>query len=99
MEIIPHLRSSTKGGLACVAKSLLQVCPLPSRLCLLDPPPLTSLRSLCPSLFYSSPASTTTDIACFVGENVYSRCVHDPSPHLSPPAQLRAFTPFPPSQP
>ncbi len=28
MEIIPHLRSSTKGGLASAAKSLLQVCPL-----------------------------------------------------------------------
>ena len=95
MERIPHLRSSTKGGLACVAKSLLQVCPLPSRLCLIDPPPSHPYARFVLRCFIAAPpvrqptlpassVKTSTLGVCMTPLHI-SPLPHNSAPSLPPP--------------
>ena len=55
----------------------------------LPPPSHPYARCVCVLRWHDlSTASTTIDFDRYVGQNVYWRCVRDPSPHPLPPARL-----------
>jgi hypothetical protein len=92
MEIIPHLRSSTKGGLASAAKGLKQVCPLRSLLPVKTPPTHPQIPTLALSFafcFAAPPVQQATLPASSVKTSTVGVCMAplhiSPLPHYCTP--------------